>query len=88
VIPARITRLLDVVYPEPNPYDTAEAFQRAYHGDLPQLTLDELDAERILARIRWAAILYRRGVPSPWLRERLSRLDTEAASRRRPQPRR
>jgi hypothetical protein len=88
VIPPRIARLLDAVYREPDPYDTVEAFQRAYHGDLPTLTLDQVDAERILARIRWAVLIHRRDIPSPWLRERLARLDGAAAARRRPQPRR
>jgi hypothetical protein len=87
VIPPRIARLLDLVYPEPDPFDTADAFERTYHGDVPQLALEQLDAERILARIRWAVIVYRRGVPSSWLRERLTRLDAEAEQRRRPQRR-
>lgn len=75
---ARIARLLDAIYHEPDPFETAEEFARAAHDDIPGLTLDELDAERILVRIRWAAVVYHREPPSTWLEERISRLDGAA----------
>jgi hypothetical protein len=81
---SRITPVLDTLYAEPDPFDTAEAFERAHHGDIPQLTLDEVDAERILARLRWAALIHHRGAPSTWLLERIARLDQAAARLRKP----
>jgi hypothetical protein len=74
----RIGRLLDAVFPEPDPFASAEQFARANHDDIAGLTLDELDAERILARVRWAAIVHHRGDPSAWLQERIQRLDRAA----------
>lgn len=84
---ARVERLLGMVYSEPNPFDTIESFQRASHDDLPHLTLDEIDAERILARLRWAVFIHHRAEPSRWLEERIARLD-QAAARLRPGTRR
>jgi hypothetical protein len=84
---ARIERLLDALYSEPDPYDTVESFERANHDDVAQLTLGEIDAERILARFRWAALIHHRAEPSRWLQERIARLD-QAAARMRPGTRR
>lgn len=84
---ARLERLLAAVYCEPNQFDSTESFERAHHDDLAQLTLDELDAERILARFRWAALIHHRVGPSLWLEERIARLD-QAAMRLRPGTRR
>jgi hypothetical protein len=81
---SRIMSIVDELYPEPQPLDSAEAFERAHHDDLPRLTLDEVDSERILGRLRWAAIVHHRGTPSPWLLERLARLDQAAARLRKP----
>jgi len=78
VIDAEIRRLVDTVYIEPNPFDTAESFERAHHDDVPYLTLDEIDAERILARLRWAVLIHTRRQPSQWLTERIARLDDRA----------
>ncbi|MBI2526749.1 MAG: hypothetical protein HYY95_27680 [Candidatus Rokubacteria bacterium] len=75
---ARIERLLAAIYSEPDAFDTAESFERANHDDLAHLTLDELDAERILARLRWAALIHHRAEPSRWLEERIARLDQAA----------
>lgn len=80
LIDRRIGRLLDAVYAEPAPFDTAESFARSNHDDIPELRLDELDAERILARLRWAVYVQKRAEPSGWLMERIARLD-QAASR-------
>jgi hypothetical protein len=84
---ARIERFVDALYSEPNLFDSAEGFERANHDDLAQLTLDELDAERILARFRWAVLIHNRAEPSLWLQERIARLD-QAAVRLRPGARR
>ncbi len=77
-----VRRLLDVVYAEPCPYDSAEDFSRAHHDDIPSLTLDEIDAERILARFRWALTICQREDPPRWLLERLAKLDQAADERR------
>ena len=55
---------------------------RLHHDDVPYLTLDEIDAERILARLRWATLIYRRQEPSPWLTGRIARLDDRATKLR------
>jgi hypothetical protein len=74
----RLARLLDLVYPEPRPFESAEELARAHHDDVPTRTLDELDAERILARIRWAATIHTGAEPSRWLRDRLELCDAAA----------
>ncbi len=84
---ARVARLLDAAYQEPDPFDTAESFERAHHGDVDRLTLDEIDAERILARLRWSVIVHHGGTPSPWLQERIARLDQVALRLRKLVPR-
>jgi hypothetical protein len=78
VIDAAIARLVDTIYIEPDFCDSAESFERYHHDDVPYLSLDEIDAERILARLRWAAQIYRRQQPSPWLTERIAKLDDRA----------
>src|SRR5262245_65501050 len=70
---------LTAIYPTPDGLESAEAFARTTHEDLVQLTLDDLDRERFLARWRWAL-----GDPCPWLAERIARLDCEAERRRHP----
>jgi hypothetical protein len=75
---AEFLRLLEGAYPEPDAFDTAESFERANHDDISRLTLDEIDAERILARLRWAALIHHRAEPSSWLQERIARLDQAA----------
>lgn len=74
----RLERLLDAVYCEPDAFDTIESFERANHDDIAHLTLDEIDAERILARLRWAALIHHRAEPSRWLEERIAHLDQAA----------
>jgi hypothetical protein len=70
-------------YPDPEEFDTVEAFHRAHHDDIPHLTDEELEDERFLARQRRAL----ERDPSGWLRARIPRLDAEAARRRqRPPP--
>jgi len=83
-----IARLIDAVYPDPEQFLTAEAFSRAHHDDIASLKLDEIDAERILARMRWSLVIHRRQEPSAWLVERIARLDEAAAARRRQSVRR
>jgi hypothetical protein len=85
MIDVRVARLLEAVYPEPDPFDTAEAFARAHHDDVPGLSLDQLDAERLIARLRWSILVYRGQRPSAWLQGRLWRLD-QAAARLRAHP--
>jgi hypothetical protein len=84
---ARLWPLLDAAYSEPDPFDSLEALERAHHRDLDRLTLDEVDAERLLTRIRWGVIIYHGQVPSRWLLERIARLDQVAARLRQPAPR-
>jgi hypothetical protein len=77
-ITRRLERILDRLYVEPDAFLSAEEFERAYHDDIPVLTLDQIDAERILARVRWALTVQARREPSAWLLERLVRLDQAA----------
>lgn len=77
-VDSRVARLLDAVYGEPVAFDSAEQFARAHHDDIADLVLDEVDAERILARMRWAVIVHKRAEPSGWLLERIARLDRAA----------
>lgn len=76
-----LLRLLEQVFPDPNPYETAEQFERANHDDIPRLSLEDLDRERILCRLRWALDDH----PSDWLLGRMSRLEAEATRRRQEQ---
>lgn len=78
-----VVSLIDAVYCEPRAFDSAESFARAHHDDVGSLTLDEIDAERILARLRWAVLIHRGKDPSPWLTGRIARLDDAAARMRR-----
>lgn len=75
---SRLAELVIEAYPDPDPYVSFEEFSRARHEDLPGLTLEEIDQERFVARLRWALD----SDPSPWLRDRLMRLDREAERRR------
>ena len=78
----KIEGLCNAIYAEPQQFTSAEEFARAHHDDVPRLTLEEIDAERLLARFRWAMLVHHGVEPSPWLEERLHYLD-EAAQRRR-----
>lgn len=69
--------LAEQAYPDPEPFDTAEQFARACHDDIAQLDNQTVYRERVLARMRWALT----PAPSPWLVERMCRLDTEAERR-------
>jgi hypothetical protein len=84
---ARITRLLDAVYAEPDELASVEQFVRARHYDLAALTLDQIDGERILARLRCATQTYHGEPTSPWLNERIARLDIVAERLRKRAPR-
>jgi hypothetical protein len=75
---SRLAELIVEAYPDPSPCDTREEFARFLNDDVPGLSLEDLDRERIVARLRWAF-----DGDSSWLRERLQRLDREAATRRR-----
>jgi hypothetical protein len=72
-----LAELLRQIYPDPEPWLTAEAFARAAHDDVAGLDDAALEDERLLSRLR-RAIDPR---PSAWLLERVSRLDQEAARR-------
>lgn len=76
---ARLERLLDLVYVEPDMLSSAEEFERAHHGDIARLPLAVIDAERLLCRFRWSVLIYRRAEVSQWLEERLHHLDQAAA---------
>ena len=78
----RVQRVLDAVYREPDACNTFEDFTRETHQDIPARTLDEIDAECILARLRWAVLVHRREEPSRWLLDRLALLDDAARARR------
>lgn len=79
--------IAQALYPDPQPYLTAEAFARAHHDDLAGLSDEQLVNERLLALGRRAAERganpQRDDVPrSEWLRARILRLETESARRR------
>ena len=65
-------------YADPNPYETAEAFAKYHHDDLAAMTLEDLDRERMAARLRRTFDPR----PSEWLLNRLAKLDAIAARRR------
>lgn len=75
---SRLTQLVVEVYADPDPCASLENFARARHEDLPGLSLEAIDRERLLARLRWALD----PDDSSWLRDRLARLDLEADRRR------
>jgi hypothetical protein len=87
-VPITVMQFLDATYPEPQPLASAEAFARMHHDDLADLSLDEIDAERILARQRWAVFIHHRAEPTVWLEERIARLDLTAARLRKGAPQR
>lgn len=76
--PTRLLNLLLEQYPDPRRCDTAESFARFHHADVRDLDNEALEDERFLARFRRACD----PAPSDWLRERIVRLDAEAARRR------
>jgi hypothetical protein len=67
------------IYPDPDGFESAEAFERLHHDDVPRLTLRRVDAERILGRLRWALTVVRDEETGRWLEERLALLDQAAA---------
>jgi hypothetical protein len=77
---ATLRELFRAAYPDPDPSATLEAYRRDGHADVETLSLEELDRERIMARIRWA--LEGHGA-SEWLCVRLQRLDDAARWRHR-----
>jgi hypothetical protein len=70
--------LAELIYPEPPIYDTAESFAKFHHDDIASLSDEQLDDQRLLARL--ARALSPR--PSAWLVERITRLELEAGRRR------
>jgi hypothetical protein len=77
-----IDALVDGVYREPEPLDSAEEFARFHHDDVKELALAQIDAERLLARLRWAALVHCGAPVSSWLQTRLAVLDGAAARHR------
>lgn len=75
---SKLAELIIEVYDDPDPCESLEEFKRFLHEDVPHLSLEELDRERIVARLRWTF-----DPDSAWLRERLAILDSEAGRRRR-----
>ena len=75
---SRLAELILEVYDDPDPCASLEEFKRFTNEDVPGLSLEDLDRERFLARLRWAL-----DPDSAWLRDRLACLDREAARRRR-----
>jgi hypothetical protein len=76
---SRLAELIIDAYPDPDPTDTLEELQRFCNEDLGRLSLEDIDRERLVARLRWAVD----PDSSAWLRARLAALDREAAKRRR-----
>lgn len=76
--PVTLQGLLRERYPDPEAFTSAEQFAKAHHDDIPTLSDQGLDDERLLARFRRAA----EPRPSSWLVERVARLEAEAQRRR------
>lgn len=74
-----LARLVTAAYPDPDEHDSWEERRRVLHLDLDDLPLEDLDRERILARLRWALD----PEPSDWLEARLLQLDRAASQLRR-----
>jgi hypothetical protein len=79
IMRSRLLELLEEAYPDPSQWATVEGFQRAHHDDVTHLDDEELDDERVLARIRRAATP--RHQRTQWLVERVTVLEREAARR-------
>lgn len=77
---ATLARLLDHVCHVPDPYDSAGAFERYYHGDLNAMSVGDLLRER--RRVRCRLDLEER--PAAWLWERLEAVRQALAMRRAP----
>lgn len=73
-----LIRLLRDVFPDPDPFVSADQLERAHHDDVKRLTLDQIDQERGRLRIAWFFELL-----SPWGYERLVKLDAAAERLRR-----
>jgi hypothetical protein len=74
-LPRHALELLDTLYQPPDPLETDEDRDRTRHDDLAALTLEQIDAERILLNFCWAFIVHHRAEPISWVRERIARLD-------------
>ena len=77
---AELICFVALIYPEPRTFDTTEEFAKFHHDDIPGLGAEEIDDERLLARLARALSPQ----PSSWLRERIVKLDAEASRRRQP----
>jgi len=76
---SKLAELILEAYPDPLPFLTVEGFTRAAHDDVVHLDDDALANERLLAYLRRACA----GPTTPWLQVRITRLDAEAARRKR-----
>lgn len=74
---ATLEALIEMAYPTPSQYDSAESFARYHHDDIEQLSDEALDRERVRARFAWAFS----ADPSPWLIERIAQLEGAARAR-------
>jgi hypothetical protein len=75
--------IIDILYPETDPFASQENFDRAHHRDIVAMSLEAIEAELFLARLRASTLIHHRiGEPSDWLVERRRRLAQAAAKRR------
>lgn len=78
-------KILERLYPLPNPLRTLEEWEQAHHRDLPTLSDDDLLRDLRCARRR---LDYEDDKTAQvWLSERIIRIRQEVASRRAPEPR-
>jgi hypothetical protein len=55
-LPPEIAALVEAAGGVPRPYDSEREWRRLRHVDLPDLSDDMLEAERIMVGIAWAAL--------------------------------
>lgn len=72
------SRILDLLYALPDQFVSYEDWQRLQHLDLPSMTPEARESERVRVILRLA---YDRD-PAPWLRDRLRRLGGARGARR------
>jgi hypothetical protein len=76
-------QIIDILYPETDPFASQENFDRAHHRDIVAMSLEAIEAELLLAQLRASILIHHRiGEPSDWLVERRRRLTQAAAKRR------
>ena len=56
-LPPEVAAIVDAAGGVPRPYDSEMHWRRFHHNDLADLGDDEIEAERILVMVAWAALV-------------------------------